>query len=713
MTTTVPATPIPNLFGLSTVADHLSAVFARPAPCPRRFDLFWSTLQPTNPTNAPAGQNDTWNPAVLDNIHTQAVASGIGYVVLTLGYVQMAWAGGSGDGHMVPRDAANGCRDLANINRLCSAYWHAQGYDDNVTVYWSLWNEWQNGFMGPVPGDASLMTTYIKMLQARADACRNGNILGRSGTLAHYTSGGDLWIGGTGAGPAVGTRYRHLNCVQSIVDADPDCFDHFDMHLYSGGCPLGTPNGYDPGYNDFDQALAYCAAHGRPDAQGNCGEGGWFNRDDSTPSQADCGNNCNCNSYGSGSNVNEHVEVTVTTQAQRIAALGPFWKGRKGAGIYCLYQQDTTAPNNTDTDGSGGPSAAFNHAGLYGYDPARAGTPTLDHLGNPAPLNAFLALQTADTTPPVIVIEGPTASQVVTGTFAIAAGVTDAVTAAASLKVKWGLDGTHYPNALPYVSPAFGVNRLSPQDSAGGSWPNGAYTVHIRAIDAAGNKSFASVAFTVNNAAPGPVVTSATPANGDIGGATSVVIAGTSFTGATAVMFGATPAASFTVDSDIQITAVSPAGVVGTVDITVTIPGPLTSPIAAGDQFTYTTTTPTPTVTGVAPNTGDISGATSVVITGTGFSPATAVKFGPTAAASFTIDSSTQITAVSPAVATPGTVPIRVLVGSLRSPLGPADKYTFTTTPPPGLPSVTGASPSSGDVAGGTSVALTGTGFEV
>ena len=41
-------------------------------------------------------------------------------------------------------------------------------------------------------------------------------------------------------------------------------------------------------------------------------------------------------------------------------------------------------------------------------------------------------------------------------------------------------------------------------------------------------------------------------------GNTTVVIAGTNFTGATSVMFNGKPASSMTVDSDIQITAVTP-----------------------------------------------------------------------------------------------------------------------------------------------------------
>jgi spore coat protein U-like protein len=61
-----------------------------------------------------------------------------------------------------------------------------------------------------------------------------------------------------------------------------------------------------------------------------------------------------------------------------------------------------------------------------------------------------------------------------------------------------------------------------------------------------------------------------------------VTITGTSFSGATAVTFGATAATGFTVNSASQITATAPAGT-GTVDIRVTTVGgtsatrPLTS----------------------------------------------------------------------------------------------------------------------------------------
>ena len=82
-----------------------------------------------------------------------------------------------------------------------------------------------------------------------------------------------------------------------------------------------------------------------------------------------------------------------------------------------------------------------------------------------------------------------------------------------------------------------------------------------------------------------PTVTSIVPNNGPVSGATSVTITGANFTGATAVKFGTTTA-SFAVNGATQITANSPAGSAGAVDVTVTTPGG-TSATGAADQFTY------------------------------------------------------------------------------------------------------------------------------
>ena len=83
-----------------------------------------------------------------------------------------------------------------------------------------------------------------------------------------------------------------------------------------------------------------------------------------------------------------------------------------------------------------------------------------------------------------------------------------------------------------------------------------------------------------------PTVTSISPAVGDISGGTSVTIAGSGFIGATAVAFGSTSAGSFTVESDTSIIAVSPAGTIGTVDVTVTS-SLGTSATSTSDKFIY------------------------------------------------------------------------------------------------------------------------------
>lgn len=70
---------------------------------------------------------------------------------------------------------------------------------------------------------------------------------------------------------------------------------------------------------------------------------------------------------------------------------------------------------------------------------------------------------------------------------------------------------------------------------------------------------------------PVPEVTTITPASGPVTGSTLVTITGKNFNGATAVMFGATPAASFSVDSDTKITATAPKSArPGKVDLAIT-----------------------------------------------------------------------------------------------------------------------------------------------
>jgi autotransporter-associated beta strand protein len=81
-------------------------------------------------------------------------------------------------------------------------------------------------------------------------------------------------------------------------------------------------------------------------------------------------------------------------------------------------------------------------------------------------------------------------------------------------------------------------------------------------------------------------VTGVSPAAGPSAGGTTVTITGTGFTGAMLVAFGSLAASSFTVNSDTQITATSPAEPAGTVGVTVVTPSGI-SRVSSADTFTY------------------------------------------------------------------------------------------------------------------------------
>ncbi len=196
-----------------------------------------------------------------------------------------------------------------------------------------------------------------------------------------------------------------------------------------------------------------------------------------------------------------------------------------------------------------------------------------------------------------------------------------------------------------------------------------------------------------------PTLTALSPASGPVAGGNTVVITGTSLSGATAVKFGTKPATSVNVVSSTQITAVAPSGT-GTVDVTVTTPGGTTATSAAS-KYSYGA----PTVTLLSPTTGPAVGGNSVVITGTGFTGVSAVKFGTKNATSFVVNSPTQITAIVPS-STGGTmVDVTVTTAAGTSAVSSATKYYY------GGPVVTSLSPAVGPATGGNTVVIYGTGF--
>jgi hypothetical protein len=110
-----------------------------------------------------------------------------------------------------------------------------------------------------------------------------------------------------------------------------------------------------------------------------------------------------------------------------------------------------------------------------------------------------------------------------------------------------------------------------------------------------------------------------------------------------------------------------------------------------------------PTVTAISPNAGKATGGESVILSGSGFTDAKAVKFGANDAASYHVDNDSQITANSPAGS--GTVPVTVTApGDRTSATSSATQFKY-------VPVVTAIGPASGTATGGDSVSITGCGF--
>jgi hypothetical protein len=226
--------------------------------------------------------------------------------------------------------------------------------------------------------------------------------------------------------------------------------------------------------------------------------------------------------------------------------------------------------------------------------------------------------------------------------------------------------------------------------------PSGSGTVDVT-VTAPGGTTATSTASKYSYGVP--TVTGLTPTTGPAVGGTSVTITGTGFTGVSAVKFGAKNATSFVVNSPTSITAVAPAAVVGTVDVTVaTAAG--TSPTGSTSKYAYTG----PVITLLTPASGPTTGGNTVVITGTGFTNATLVTFGAKSA-TFIVDSSTKIRAIAPSSGTNGVVDVAVTTSSGTSATSDATKYTY------GVPVITKLDPSWGPADGGNIVAVEGSGF--
>jgi hypothetical protein len=118
----------------------------------------------------------------------------------------------------------------------------------------------------------------------------------------------------------------------------------------------------------------------------------------------------------------------------------------------------------------------------------------------------------------------------------------------------------------------------------------------------------------------------------------------------------------------------------------------------AGAAYVFTTG---PGMTSISPSSGPLTGGQTVTITGTRFTGTTTVTIGGATVLSFAVVDATTITATTPA-GSAGTA--SVLVTTPNGTNDPNTLYTYQSGP-----TVTAISPSSGPLAGGQTVTITGT----
>ncbi|WP_339850761.1 IPT/TIG domain-containing protein [Paenibacillus sp. FSL W7-1088] len=384
--------------------------------------------------------------------------------------------------------------------------------------------------------------------------------------------------------------------------------------------------------------------------------------------------------YGAGEdlsftvNMNEIVVVTgIPTIPLIVGTTTVYANYVSGSGTNALQFRYTIQTGQSDTNGITIGALSLNGGSIR------------DEAGNDAVLTLNSVGSTAgvlvDAISPTITSVSPTLGSTSGGTTVTLTGtnLTDATA------VKFGAtEATSYT-----VNSATQITAIAPAGSAG--------TVDVT-VTTPGGTSTTSAADQYTYHAE-PTITSVSPTSGPTTGGTAVTLTGTNLTDATEVMFGATEATSYTVNSATQITAIAPAGSAGTVDVTVTTPGG-TSTTSAANQYTYHAA---PTITSMSPVSGPTTGGTTVTLSGTNLTDATAVKFGATAATSYTVNSATQITAIAPA-GSAGTVDVTVTTPGGTSTTSAANQYTYHAAP-----TITSMSPVSGPTTGGTTVTLSGT----
>lgn len=242
------------------------------------------------------------------------------------------------------------------------------------------------------------------------------------------------------------------------------------------------------------------------------------------------------------------------------------------------------------------------------------------------------------------------------------------------------------------VVSATSITCLTPSASANG-------TVDVVVTNSDGQMKTLSGGFSYT---PAPSVGSVTPSQGGIAGGTSITVSGTGFSGTPSVYLGSTQCSNVQRIDGTTLTCVTPAHAAGVVTVVLQNPdGQVSNALANGFRFQAP-----PQITSVSPSSGDPAGGTSVTVTGSGFVSGATVKFDTSPCNTPSVSSTTISCTTSSHPEGAATITVTNPDGQIASRSG---IFFYSSQ---AAPTVSSVSPGVGPAGGGTTLTITGTGFD-
>jgi hypothetical protein len=206
---------------------------------------------------------------------------------------------------------------------------------------------------------------------------------------------------------------------------------------------------------------------------------------------------------------------------------------------------------------------------------------------------------------------------------------------------------------------------------------------------------------------PAPVLDSISPDNGPLAGGTIVYLYGQNLNNKLKVYFGNKMAPILTCYDSTKMNVVSPAGSAeGPVDVKVVDADGRESVLTGAFTYIAPPPPPGPTLTSVSPDNGSLVGGNVVSLTGSNFKSNTQIYFGTKPAILLSVFDGIKMNVVVPAGVSAGTVDVKVVNADGQEAVL-TSAYTYIVP----QPTVTGLSPNTGLITGGTIVTVNGTNF--